>query len=373
MKVCIFTYEFPPHCGGAGYYIYELAQALAENDVDVVIYSRGNITNNIHEKIKMFTVPSFRPHVITYNFFLRKFANDIKKERFDLFIHNECSGFFLPKDNYKKNNHIMIIHHLSNEEPYNSINKYIRLQFWQKLQDVMVSKVDRLIFVNDDIANNGSKRYSKKYLIVPNGISVNKFKQIPKKNIDNLRKKFGNRIVMFYPGGATNDRKGLLQFLSVVVDLLQHHNNFVLLVTGSNTKVINRVRRAIHEKKLEDYVLLLRTLSSSDILLYYHISDIIIFPSLYEGFGRPILEAMASRKVVVTYPVGIAAKVIQTGINGFISRNTQDFLTTLVCLFDDADLRKAIGKKAQQDIALDETYNWDFIVKNLMKNINWSV
>src|SRR5262249_14389571 len=53
---------------------------------------------------------------------------------------------------------------------------------------------------------------------------------------------------------------------------------------------------------------------------YLRSADVFLFPSLYEGFGLGIIEALACGLIVAVTPVGVAAELIQHGANGFLFR-----------------------------------------------------
>jgi glycosyltransferase involved in cell wall biosynthesis len=59
--------------------------------------------------------------------------------------------------------------------------------------------------------------------------------------------------------------------------------------------------------------------SSQKMRNFYHTIDILVFPSTSEGFGLPIIEAMACGTPVVSTPVGIALDIIKDGENSFMT------------------------------------------------------
>jgi glycosyltransferase involved in cell wall biosynthesis len=55
----------------------------------------------------------------------------------------------------------------------------------------------------------------------------------------------------------------------------------------------NAIKRLVHSQGLEGKIVYLRP-TDEDLSLLYNASDVFVFPSYYEGFGLPLLEAMAS-------------------------------------------------------------------------------
>jgi len=69
------------------------------------------------------------------------------------------------------------------------------------------------------------------------------------------------------------------------------------------------LRRAVHRHQLHKYVRLLGYLPEETLAVMYRLAAVFVFPSLYEGFGLPPLEAMASGTPVVTSNVSSLPEV----------------------------------------------------------------
>ena len=63
--------------------------------------------------------------------------------------------------------------------------------------------------------------------------------------------------------------------------------------------------------ELRQQVRVLPRVDQATLAALYRDADVFIFPSLYEGFSRAIVEAMASRLPIVCTPVGVAADALQ--------------------------------------------------------------
>lgn len=71
-----------------------------------------------------------------------------------------------------------------------------------------------------------------------------------------------------------------------------------LIVTGQDTWFGGRVREAAKNSGVGDRISFTGFVSDEDLLRLYNACDCFVFPSLYEGFGIPILEAMACGRAV---------------------------------------------------------------------------
>jgi glycosyltransferase involved in cell wall biosynthesis len=73
-----------------------------------------------------------------------------------------------------------------------------------------------------------------------------------------------------------------------------------LLIIGDEISKLPALRRAVHHYKLHKHVRFLGYLPDETLVILYRLAAVFVFPSLYEGFGLPPLEAMASGTPVVT-------------------------------------------------------------------------
>ncbi len=73
-----------------------------------------------------------------------------------------------------------------------------------------------------------------------------------------------------------------------------------LVLIGDEISKYAALRRAVHQHQLHQYVRFLGYLPEETLAVMYRLAGVFVFPSLYEGFGLPPLEAMASGTPVVT-------------------------------------------------------------------------
>jgi glycosyltransferase involved in cell wall biosynthesis len=111
--------------------------------------------------------------------------------------------------------------------------------------------------------------------------------------------------------GSMTQRKGLSYFLEAIGSLPQE--GLEVLICG---------RSAVDRRVIENYgiksVRILQGLATADLAAQLRQSDLFVLPSLAEGFGHVILEAMASGVPVVTTSSTCAPDVFKDGEHGFI-------------------------------------------------------
>ena len=82
-----------------------------------------------------------------------------------------------------------------------------------------------------------------------------------------------------------------------------------LVLIGDEISKYAALRRAVHQHQLHKYVRFLGYLPEATLAVMYRLAGVFVFPSLYEGFGLPPLEAMASGTPVVTSNVSSLPEV----------------------------------------------------------------
>ena len=82
-----------------------------------------------------------------------------------------------------------------------------------------------------------------------------------------------------------------------------------LIVIGDEISKYAELRRAVHRYNLHKYVRFLGYMPDATLAVLYRLAAVFVFPSLYEGFGLPPLEAMASGTPVVTSNVSSLPEV----------------------------------------------------------------
>jgi len=82
-----------------------------------------------------------------------------------------------------------------------------------------------------------------------------------------------------------------------------------LLIIGDQISKLPALRRAVHQLKLHKHVRFLGYIPDETLAVLYRSAEVFVFPSLYEGFGLPPLEAMASGTPVVTSNVSSLPEV----------------------------------------------------------------
>ena len=90
--------------------------------------------------------------------------------------------------------------------------------------------------------------------------------------------------------GAIEPRKNHKLVLEA---LTSGHIDIPFVIVGRGTSYQEQVTALIHEHGLEDRVFVINEVKAGDLPILYHGASLFVFPSLYEGFGIPVIEALS--------------------------------------------------------------------------------
>ena len=96
--------------------------------------------------------------------------------------------------------------------------------------------------------------------------------------------------------GTIEERKNL----ATIIKALKHVNDIPLVVVGKKTKYAEVVEQEINRYHLQERVLFLNNVTNQELPIMFKLASVFIYPSIFEGFGIPILEALVSKIPVIT-------------------------------------------------------------------------
>ncbi|MEN3324623.1 glycosyltransferase family 1 protein [Mariniflexile soesokkakense] len=123
----------------------------------------------------------------------------------------------------------------------------------------------------------------------------NNFNNNPARNIEINNTKYNPNKPFIFSIGQVVEKKNF----HTLIEMLRFLSDIVLVIAGGlNTAYAELLKEKIQYYKLENRVVLLGNISESDKIYYYKNCHAFAFPSLREGFGLPVLEAMTFGKPV---------------------------------------------------------------------------
>jgi glycosyltransferase involved in cell wall biosynthesis len=138
-------------------------------------------------------------------------------------------------------------------------------------------------------------------VVIPNGVSEDFVPRRDDQMMAELRKRIGLKTEQYvlFIGGA-DPRKNHQIFLEAAELVRKKLGSRMLILVGSPVHPFGSYEETARKRSLTEQVLCPGRLSMNDLQLLYTFTDLFVFPSLYEGFGMPVLEAMACGAPVLT-------------------------------------------------------------------------
>lgn len=200
--------------------------------------------------------------------------------------------------------HLRFPRYLPNKLAY----AYARAFLW-----TAAHRADRVITVSE-----ASKRDILQYFHVPpekieviyNGIDERFWMPPAEEEIERVRERYQltDRFVLY--AGNIKPHKNLERLIEAFHQLRRGGDDVKLLIIGDEISKYATLRRAVHRHKLHKHVRFLGFVADQTLAVLYRLASVFVFPSLYEGFGLPPLEAMASGTPVVTSNVSSLPEVV---------------------------------------------------------------
>ena len=191
--------------------------------------------------------------------------------------------------------HLMFPQYLPNKAAY----AYARVSMWAAVKRSNciltvseASKRDILHFFN--VA-------PEKIVVVYNAIDDHFWLTPPEEEVARVRESYqlDHQFVLYV--GNIKPHKNLVRLIEAFDELRRSGpEELKLLIIGDEISKLPSLRRAVHRHKLHKHVRFLGYVSDGTLRILYRLASLFVFPSLYEGFGLPPLEAMASGTPVVT-------------------------------------------------------------------------
>jgi len=225
-----------------------------------------------------------------------------------------------------------------------------------------LKNADAVISLTDDMEKKIREVCNREIFVIPNGIDLNVFEGFSK---EELRKKFGlskNEKTILYVG-TLRPIKGLTYLIEAVKIINDKNIKLLLVGRGEERKHLEKL---VKKFKIENIVTFVGRVPNKEVFEYMAASDVLVLPSLSEGFPNVILEAMASGLPIVATKVGGVPKIVNNEVNGFLvdPKNPKQICEALLLLFKDKNLREKISKNNKMEA---KKYSWESAIDKLDK------
>lgn len=269
-----------------------------------------------------------------------------------LFCPANIAPIFVPKS--KKL--VVTIHDVAFLTYPESFSKFFRV-YYRLLMPIIIKRADKIITVS----NYSKKEIEKYYLEAKDKIEVislgfdNSFKKL-----DDIKKR--NQILYV---GSLNKRKNFVGVLKAFE--LLNKKDYKLLIVGNfsaNFSLDENSKEIIESAKQNPNIEFKSNIDNNKLIQIYNESTLFLFPSFYEGFGLPVLEAMACGTPVICSD---SSSLPEVGANAVVYCNAydiNDIKEKIEEVIEDENLQKEMIKEGLERAQL---FSWEKSAKEHMK------
>ncbi|MDH7476665.1 MAG: glycosyltransferase family 1 protein [Microgenomates group bacterium] len=298
--------------------------------------------------------PFFKYKVVAGNFFWSRFflplalyKNRFSSQKIDVFF---SPAHYTPR--FSPVPLIVTIHDLSYfYYPEEFLKKDLyKLVNWTKRS---IERAKKIIAVSQTTKRDLMKFYhlpEEKIAVIYNGYErqIKKTKEIKRWS---LKK---NKFILFV--GTIQPRKNLLILIKAFIDFNKLNPEFKLIITGKKGWLYKTIFEEIKKNDLDKKIILTGYLPTEEVNWLYQNALFFVHPSLYEGFGIPVLEAMSFDCPVLCSSAASLPEIVGEAGIFFDPKNKEDLLKKMLILAKDFQLRQELIQKGKKRIKF---FSWE--------------
>jgi glycosyltransferase involved in cell wall biosynthesis len=184
------------------------------------------------------------------------------------------------------------------------------------------------------------------------------------------KQKFGITKDFLIHVGAIHKRRNIVSLLKVFKRLKESGRDLQLVLVGSIQWPFIDLKQLLLEMGLKSDVVHLEFISDENLACLYNAARLFVYPSLYEGFGLPLVEAMACGTPIAASNVSSIPEVIGDAGILFDPYNEDEILDSIKTIIDDKNARDSLISRGSDRV---RRYSWSGAAKRTIELYNRSL
>lgn len=307
--------------------------------------------------------PPARHPILWYWWFEHSLPRFFKKAKADIFLSPD--GYLSLKADIRS---LPVIHDINFEHYPDSLpstfSRYYRYYFPRYAR-----KAARIATVSEFSKGDIAKMYSidpEKIDVVYNGVSSG-FKPLNENTIHKTRNKFTGGVPYFLFTGAIHERKNIQNLLKAFDSfLVQTGENVKLILAGNKKWWTSAMEEVYSSMEYKDNVIFTGRVSDSDLHLLTGSALAMVYVSMFEGFGVPVLEAMRSNVPVIASDTTSLPEVCGDAALLVAPDSVSSIAEAMQKMWEDTASRSSYIEKGKQR---SQDFTWDRTAELLWKSI----
>lgn len=196
--------------------------------------------------------------------------------------------------------------------------------------------------------------------VVPNGVDPTYGIRPPAETLDDLKARLGLRPPVLLVIANDKPHKNVSTVLRAFHRGVQHHRLAGQLVIAGGFEPGDPIEERAHSLGLGDRVRCVGRVSGADLRGLYHLSSLLIHLALYEGFGLPIVEAMAAGLPIIASNLGALREIGEGPAQLVHPQDVGEISTALARVLVDDPLRRRMIEAGRRKA---ERFTWERTVE----------
>jgi len=245
--------------------------------------------------------------------------------------------------------------HIAGNVVYGSKAKYLlRVAASMSTAFFCVSKgVEKFWFSDSYLFQPEEPDNSRKHFTIYNAIDVSKITEITcKVDRDELRNSLGikDQLIIGIVGRLTR-QKGQTILLDALTEVVNKFQAMMLFIVGDGPDKAELQEKA-NRLRLDKYIRWFGAFPQEEVFRLYAAMDVLVMPSLYEGFGLTAGEAMAAGLPVVGTRVDGLSEIIEDRVTGYLLPvgDSHELAKALIQILSNPEKRKTMGQKGKDRV-----------------------
>ncbi len=287
-------------------------------------------------------------------------SRNIKKHKLDIYhgLSNE-----LPHKAYKTGAKIIVTVHdlifIRYPELFNKIDRTIYFQKFKYACDI----ADTIIAISEqtksDIVNFLNVNENKIEVVYQGCNPIFYKKESTSKKIETAQKyKLPEKYILYV--GTVEERKNSLSILEAVKNF---NIDISVVIIGGKTPYQEKLENFIAKNKMEKYVFIHNDIPFHNFPAIYQQAEMFIYPSIFEGFGIPIIEALNSKIPVITTKGGCFSEAGGMSSLYVESGNIEELGIAIQKLLNDSELKDKMIKDGYDYV---QKFKEEKVARNIM-------
>jgi glycosyltransferase involved in cell wall biosynthesis len=213
-------------------------------------------------------------------------------------------------------------------------------------------------FTKSEILEVYSRRYENKIKVVHNAYDQDIYKVIENDNLKaQVLDKYNLNVPFFLYVGRLEKKKNTPALVEAFALFKEAYpeSSMKLLMIGNAGFGYDEVKYVIEEYNLENSVLMPGWAEEADLPIIFNSAFAFVFPTLHEGFGIPVLQAMACQTPTLISDITVLREIAAKAAFYFNPRDKDDIFKAMSLIYRDEKLRRELTKKGLERAAL---FSW---------------